>query len=190
MTPHVSVQSYTSLDFNSLLTIFSDLDLGAPGSLEVNTDMSPWLRLPSVPQNLRVGGNLDKFVIIKFRNLHAGQVDDKLACTEPSTLLGMQAYGIETIFPLPRNLAHFLILVFLRKTTKFLKRSQNSFSPQDSKLWLYEFLDVFTDTPKHTSSYSQPIQSRRALQSTFLKWCTFWFPNSGGGKSTKVLFCF
>lgn len=169
MTPHVSVQSYTSLDFNSLLTIFSDLDLGAPGSLEVNTDMSPWLRLPSVPQNLRVGGNLDKFVIIKFRNLHAGQVDDKLACTEPSTLLGMQAYGIETIFPLPRNLAHFLILVFLRKTTKFLKRSQNSFSPQDSKLWLYEFLDVFTDTPKHTSSYSQPIQSRRALQSTFLK---------------------
>lgn len=85
-------------------------------------DMSPWLPLPSVPQNLRVGGNLDKFVSVKVRNLHAGQVDDKLACSEPSTLQGMQACGIKTIFPLPRNLAHFLIMVFLRKTKQnFLK---------------------------------------------------------------------
>lgn len=84
--------------------------------------MSPWLPLPSVPQNLRVGGNLDKFVSVKVRNLHAGQVDDKLACSEPSTLQGMQACGIKTIFPLPRNLAHFLIMVFLRKTKQnFLK---------------------------------------------------------------------
>lgn len=54
-------------------------------------DMSPWLPLPPVPQNLRVGGNLDKFVTVKVRCLHAGQVDDKLACSELSILQGMQA---------------------------------------------------------------------------------------------------
>lgn len=57
-------------------------------------ELSPWLPLPSVPQNPRVGGNLDKFVSAKSRNLHTGQVDDKLACSEPSTLLGMQAVSL------------------------------------------------------------------------------------------------
>lgn len=85
--------------------------------------MSPWLPLSSVPQNLRVGRNLYRFVSVKVRNLHAGQViDDKLTCSKPSTFQEMQAYGIKTIFPLPRNLAHFLIMVFLRKTKQnFLK---------------------------------------------------------------------
>lgn len=60
----------------------------------------------------------------EVRNLHAGQVDDKLACSEPSTLQEMQACGIKTIFPLPRNLSHFLIVVFLRKTKQIFLKGQ------------------------------------------------------------------
>lgn len=94
------VQSPVSLGFNFLFSVFLDLDfldldLGAPEHGEkVSMELSPWLPSLSLPQNPRVGGNLDKFVSVKSRNLHAGQVDDKLACSEPSALLGMQAVSL------------------------------------------------------------------------------------------------
>lgn len=113
LTPVFLVQSPASLGFNLLFVVFLDLDLGAPGLWEeVNTEMSPGLPLPSILQTPRVGGHLDKFLSVKFGNLHMAQVDYKSTCSEPSTLLGMQACGIE-ILPLPRNLAYFLIVVLL-----------------------------------------------------------------------------
>lgn len=89
MTAIFLVQSPVSLGFNFLFRVvldldFLDLDLGAPEHGEkVSMELSPWLPLPSVPQNPRVGGNLDKFVSVKYRNLQAGQVDDKSACQGP-----------------------------------------------------------------------------------------------------------
>lgn len=95
MTAMFLVQSPVSLGFKFLFRVFLDLDLGAPEHREkVSMELSPWLPLPSVAQNPIVGGNLDKFVSVKYRNLHAGQVDDKLACSEPTTLLGMQAVSL------------------------------------------------------------------------------------------------
>lgn len=95
MTAMFLVQSPVSLGFKFLFRVFLDLDLGAPEHGEkVSMELSPWLPLPSVAQNPIVGGNLDKFVSVKYRNLHAGQVDDKLACSEPTTLLGMQAVSL------------------------------------------------------------------------------------------------
>lgn len=175
------VQSSASLDFNFLFIVFLDLDIGTSGHWQkVTMEFFPWLPSPFVPQNLRVGGHLDKFVSVNSRTLHAGQGDDKSACSEPSTLLGMQACGIETVFTLPRNLAHFLIMVFLWKTKQnFLKGHKISFHHRIVKCGFYKVLDVFTERhQKHTSFYFQPICTRRALQDTYLKWpCTFWFPN-------------
>lgn len=91
-----------------------------------------------------MGGNLDKFVSVKFGNLYAGQVDDKSACSEPSVLLGVQAWGTETVFPLPRNLAHFLIMVFLGRTKQnFSKGHKIPSHHRTVKCGFDEFLDEF-----------------------------------------------
>lgn len=85
LTPVFLVQSPAPLGFNLLFIVLLDLDLGAPGLWEeVNTEMSPGLPLPSVLQTPRVGGHLDKFLSVKFGNLHVAQVDYKSTCSEPS----------------------------------------------------------------------------------------------------------
>lgn len=98
------------------------MDLGAP---EGKVSMETYLlqSLPSALQTPRVGGNLGKFVSVKFENLHAGQIDNQVSLLRTLWPLGTQAWGIETIFQLPSNLAHFLIMVFLGKNKTFLKKS-------------------------------------------------------------------
>ena len=82
------------------------------------------------------GKPLDKFLSVKFGNLHVAQVDDKSTCSEPSTLLGMQAWGIE-LLPLPGNLAYFLIVVLLGKIEQNFSKGHKIPSHQRIvKMWL------------------------------------------------------
>lgn len=94
--------------------------------------------------------------------------------------------------PLPRNVADFLIVVFLGKTKRSFSKGHKIPSYHGIvKCGFYEFLDVFGERcSKHTSFYSQPVCASTALQDAPLKWfCIFWFPNSGEN-STEVFVLF
>ena len=137
------------------------------------------------------GKPLDKFLSVKFGNLHVAQVDDKSTCSEPSTLLGMQAWGIE-LLPLPGNLAYFLIVVLLGKIEQNFSKGHKIPSHQRIvKMWLlWVPRCVWREMSKTHKLLFPSSLYRRALQNTPLKWsCIFWFPNSWG-KSTRFLFCF
>lgn len=136
LTPMFLVQFPVPLGFSLLFMVILDLDLGAPGHWgRASMGMSLWLPLPFVPQTPRVGRNYKNFLSAKFANLHATLMTVCLL-RAPYTL-GNASLGHWDNPPTAKKFASLPYCGFLRKNkTKFLKRSQNSFSPLNSKMWL------------------------------------------------------